>query len=73
MTDFIEGVLLDQFPDKGCSRPDGQKHTDAKACEACSAQAYSNALKFIQGIVLPQLAKLRSRDRGSSGFAMPPS
>lgn len=73
VTELIEGVLLDQLPNKGCSRPEGQKHTDGKACEICSAQAYSNALRFIQDTVLPQLANLRSHDRGISGFVMPPS
>lgn len=35
--------------------------------------AHSNALDFIQGIVLPQLEQLRSAERGINGFVMPPS
>jgi tRNA A-37 threonylcarbamoyl transferase component Bud32 len=73
VTEFIEGVLLDQFSGRGCSRPERHKHTDSIPCKTCSDQAYSNALDFIQGTVLPQLANLKSQNRGISGFVMPPS
>lgn len=35
--------------------------------------AYANALRFVENIVLPQLKKLRSKERGIHGFVMPPS
>uniref|UniRef100_A0A8H7NQC6 Aminoglycoside phosphotransferase domain-containing protein n=1 Tax=Bionectria ochroleuca TaxID=29856 RepID=A0A8H7NQC6_BIOOC len=73
VTEFIEGVTLDTLLTQNCSRLEDQKHTDHTPCKACSDQAYSNALKFIEDIVLPQLAKLRSRERGIDGFVMPPS
>lgn len=73
VTEFIKGVCLSQFPRHGCLRPEGQKHTERAPCKTCSDQAYSNALDFIQGTVLPQLAKLKCQTRGISGFVMPPS
>ncbi|KND86170.1 hypothetical protein TOPH_09207 [Tolypocladium ophioglossoides CBS 100239] len=73
VTKYIEGVILKQFPQRGCSRLEGQKHTDQVPCETCSDQAYSNALKFVQDTVLPQLANLKSQHRGIYGFVMPPS
>ncbi|KAF1951659.1 hypothetical protein CC80DRAFT_424144 [Byssothecium circinans] len=73
VTKFIEGVLLSEFPDRGCSRPEAQEHTDGTPCKTCLNQTYSNALDFIQGTVLQQLANLKSQNRGISGFVMPPS
>ncbi|ORY61041.1 uncharacterized protein BCR38DRAFT_443331 [Pseudomassariella vexata] len=73
VTEFIEGIRLDQIRHRGCLMPDEQKHTDDTTCEPCSAQAYSNALEFIQRTVLPQLANLKSRSREILGFVMPPS
>ena len=37
------------------------------------SDAYKNALCFINNIVLPQLEKLKSKERGIDGFVMPPS
>lgn len=73
ITEFIEGVTLNKILTQSCSRLEDQKHTDHTPCKACSDQAYSNALEFIRDIVLPQLANLRSRERGIDGFVMPPS
>jgi hypothetical protein len=36
-------------------------------------ESFRNALQFIELVVLPQLAKLKSRERGIDGFVMPPS
>ncbi|KAI9046427.1 hypothetical protein LZ554_009560 [Drepanopeziza brunnea f. sp. 'monogermtubi'] len=41
--------------------------------EDCESVAYSNALDFINNIVLPQLGQLRCNERGIDGFVMPPS
>lgn len=73
ITEFVEGVTLDEFPSRSCSKPERQKHTNDTACKDCSDQAYSNALEFINGTVLPQLATLQSHSRGIDGFVMPPS
>jgi serine/threonine protein kinase len=73
VTEFIEGLTLNEFPNRSCSKPKGQKHTNDTPCKCCSDQAYSNALEFISGTVLPQLATLRSQSRGIDGFVMPPS
>jgi hypothetical protein len=71
-TEFVEGVTLNQFP-RNCSKPSHEKHVSDGPCEACSEQAYLNASNFIQNTVLPQLANLKSRERGINGFVMPPS
>lgn len=72
-TKFMEGPRLDTFPSRSCSKPEGQKHTDDTPCKDCSDQAYRNALEFISGTVLPQLATMKSQYRGIDGFVMPPS
>ncbi|ETS87134.1 hypothetical protein PFICI_00962 [Pestalotiopsis fici W106-1] len=73
VTELIGGLLLEAIQLQGCSRPEDLKHTECIPCKACSDQAYSNANEFIHDIVLPQLAKLKSRERGIGGFVMPPS
>ncbi|KAL5400242.1 hypothetical protein PMIN03_012546 [Paraphaeosphaeria minitans] len=72
-TEFIQGARLDTFPSRNCSKPEGQKHINGTPCKVCSEQAFTNALEFISGTVLPQLATMRSRSRGIDGFVMPPS
>ncbi|KAI0096581.1 kinase-like domain-containing protein [Nemania sp. FL0031] len=72
ITELISGIPLDQLLDMGCSLPEGKKHTPDKPCESCVDEGYSNALEFIEGSVLPQLTKLKSRERGILGFVMPP-
>lgn len=73
VTEIVEGVTLSSMESLRCSRTDGQKHTAETPCKACLDQANSNALDFIQNIVLRQLATLTSRERGIDGFVMPPS
>jgi hypothetical protein len=72
ITELIEGPGLNTFP-RHCSKPEGQKHTNDALCETCSSQAYSNALEFITGTVLPQFAIMKSHRRGIDGFVTPPS
>ncbi|KAK8002241.1 hypothetical protein PG989_001960 [Apiospora arundinis] len=73
VTELIDGVPLSRFRDRSCSMPEAQRHTDSTSCKTCLDQAYSNALNFIQNTVLPQLAELKSKERGILGFVMPPS
>lgn len=73
ITDFIDGPTLKEMDSQSCLRQTGQKHTEDTPCKTCSDQAYSNALDFVKGTVLPQLAELKSRHRGIDGFVMPPS
>ncbi|KAF1846293.1 uncharacterized protein K460DRAFT_367097 [Cucurbitaria berberidis CBS 394.84] len=73
ITEFIEGPRLDTFPGRSCSKPEGQEHTNGTSCKDCSDQAYANALDFISGTVMPQLATMKSQSRGIDGFVMPPS
>ncbi|KAK9444018.1 Protein kinase-like domain protein [Metarhizium brunneum] len=73
VTELIDGVTLDEFPSRPCSKPKGEKHADGTSCKICSNLAYSNALKFIEDTVLPQLARLKSQNRGIDGFVMPPN
>jgi len=72
-TERIQGEPLHTFPHRSCSQAEGQKHTTGASCKDCSDQAYSNALAFISGTVLPQLAAIKSHARGIDGFVMPPS
>lgn len=73
ITELIEGVLLNHLQTKACSQPEEQKHSEETPCNTCLKEAFSNAIQFIETIVLPQLAKLKSRERGIDGFVMPPS
>ncbi|KAJ8129993.1 hypothetical protein O1611_g3640 [Lasiodiplodia mahajangana] len=72
VTQRINGIPLHQLLDTGCPLPEGKKHTAVKLCKTCVDEAYSNALEFIEGSVLPQLTKLKSQERGILGFVMPP-
>lgn len=58
ITQRIDGVTLSGLGDRD---------------SADIAVAYSNAVKFIQDTVLPQLEELKSHERGINGFVMPPS
>jgi hypothetical protein len=71
--EFIHGLTLREIETRGCLRSEGEKHTQDTPCKVCSEQAYSNALGFITDVVLPQLANLKSQERGIDGFFMPPS
>ncbi|KAI0395620.1 kinase-like domain-containing protein [Xylariaceae sp. FL0594] len=71
ITERIDGIRLDQIVDMGCRLPE-EKHTIEKQCRECVDKAYSNALGFIERIVLPQLTELTSQERGIHGFVMPP-
>lgn len=76
ITEYIHGILLSQLSSQGCLSPEGSNHTestDSTPCGICRTQAYRNALKLINGVVLPQLAELKSNERGIEGFVMPPS
>ncbi|KAI0103251.1 kinase-like domain-containing protein [Nemania sp. FL0031] len=73
VTEFIDGLTLKGMHSQGCLKGAGQKHTEDTPCKKCLDQAHSNALDFIANIVLPQLAKLKSQQRGIDGFVMPPS
>lgn len=73
VTEFIDGLTLKEMDSQTCFRQAGQQHTKDTPCKMCLDQAYSNAVDFIRGTVLPQLAQLKSRHRGINGFVMPPS
>ncbi|KAI0172213.1 kinase-like domain-containing protein [Hypoxylon sp. FL1284] len=73
ITERINGFPLNDLLGMGCQMPEGQEHADEKPCTTCVHQSYSNALEFIQDTVLPQLASLKSQERGILGFVMPPS
>ncbi|PSR77355.1 kinase-like domain-containing protein [Coniella lustricola] len=71
-TEFIEGITLNQLSERPCSFLGEQHYDSSSRCKTCQEKASSNALEFIQEIVLPQLAQLKSRQRGLGGFVMPP-
>ncbi|KAH8745784.1 kinase-like domain-containing protein [Diaporthe sp. PMI_573] len=72
VTEFIEGITLNQLSEQECSFLGEQHYASSSPCKTCLERASSNALEFIQEIVLPQLAQLKSRQRGLDGFVMPP-
>lgn len=72
ITEFIKGITLNQLSERECSYLGGQHYARSSPCNICLEMAFSNALEFIQKTVLPQLAQLRSRERGLDGFVMPP-
>ena len=72
ITERMDDFTLDTLLKKGCPLLGPSKHTDEIPCKICQEKAYSNALEFIRNTVLPQLANLRSRQRGICGFVMPP-
>lgn len=72
ITERIDGFTLDTLLKKGCPLTGPSKHTDNIPRETCQEKAYSNALEFIRNTVLPQLANLKSRQRGIDGFVIPP-
>jgi hypothetical protein len=41
-------------------------------CRACADTVRDNAYRFFEGVVLPQLATLRSRSTGLGGVVVPP-
>ncbi|CEJ83192.1 hypothetical protein VHEMI03212 [[Torrubiella] hemipterigena] len=70
----VGGISLsDIMESEGCLKPLGQQHMDTAPCKICSDEAHTNATLFINETVLPQLANLKSRERGIDGFVMPPS
>ncbi|KAI9675961.1 MAG: hypothetical protein M1829_003199 [Trizodia sp. TS-e1964] len=48
-------------------------HSSSGECNMCKNIAQANARIFIENVVLPELAKLRSRTTGLEGFVMPPA
>ncbi|GAP93482.2 putative protein kinase-like domain protein [Rosellinia necatrix] len=72
ITERASGIRLDQMLDIGCPLPEGEGHAAEKPCKTCVDEAYSNALKFIEDTVLPQLTGMTSQERGILGFVMPP-
>lgn len=72
ITERIDGFTLDTLLKKGCPLTGPSKHTNKIPCKTCQEKAYSNALEFIRNTVLPQLANLKSQQRGICGFVMPP-
>lgn len=75
-------IPVPQLLDYG-AHPDGRQYLVTKRIDGvtlnqildqdCAKVACQNALKFINTIVLPQLEKLKSKERGIDGFVMPPS
>lgn len=72
VTQRIDGFTLDTLLKEGCPLTGPSKHTEKIPCETCHNKAYSNALEFIRNTALPQLANLKSQERGICGFVMPP-
>ncbi|WEW61682.1 hypothetical protein PRK78_007174 [Emydomyces testavorans] len=57
-----------------CRMPDGEKHIDDTGeCTHCEAKAWTNAERYIAGVVLPEVEKLRSKTMGLDGELVPPS
>lgn len=72
VTELIEGITLNQLSEQECLFLGEQHYASSSPCKTCLEKASANALEFIQDIILPQLAQLKSRQRGLEGFVMPP-
>jgi hypothetical protein len=55
-----------------CRRPDGEKHVGAGECTLCEEKAWANAESYSTNVVLPELAKLRSKTMGLDGKVVSP-
>jgi len=73
---FIEMELWGGIPGsrvrEECRMPDGEKHVDAGECTLCEEKAWANAESYVTNVVLPELAKLRSKTMGLDGKVVPP-
>lgn len=68
----IDGIDLSEVG-KECRKPAGVRHNYGGECDKCMNIAKANAEHFIQTVLLPELAKLRSDTRGLDGFVLPPA
>ncbi len=64
------GIWLDLVGET-CRMPPGKKHTEGE-CEECARIAETNASRYIQDELLPQLNSLRSDTTGLNGVVIPP-
>lgn len=67
----IFGIELN-WVEAQCRMPLGRTHTDQGPCKVCYDIALSNTKHFIETVVLPQLAMLKSNATGLNGFVLPP-
>ncbi|KAL5325290.1 hypothetical protein ACEPPN_006415 [Leptodophora sp. 'Broadleaf-Isolate-01'] len=68
--EFFDSIPLDEIGDR-CHMPSKPDHT-ARNCERCRQLAGVNAAKFVQGVLSPELERLRSTQTGLSGTIIPP-
>ncbi|PMD12917.1 hypothetical protein NA56DRAFT_449748 [Hyaloscypha hepaticicola] len=68
----VDGIDLSEVGKK-CQEPGGMRHNASGKCNECKNIAKANAEHFIQTILLPELAKLRSNRTGLDGFVLPPA
>lgn len=69
-TERVHGIPLSEVGDP-CRMPSHHKPHEGGSCEDCVALATSNAAAFIEGLVLPELRKLRSNTMGLKGIVIP--
>ncbi|KAG4427651.1 hypothetical protein IFR05_016866 [Cadophora sp. M221] len=68
----VDGIDLSEVS-KECQKPGGVRHNDGGECNKCKNIAKANVEHFIQTVLLPELAKLRSNKTGLDGFVLPPA
>jgi hypothetical protein len=68
----VDGINLSKVG-KECQRPGGMRHNNGSKYNKYKNIAKANAEYFIQTILLPELAKLRSNKIGLDGFMLPPA
>jgi serine/threonine protein kinase len=68
----VDGIDLSEAG-KECRKPGGVRHNSGGECNKCMDIAKANAKHFIQTVLLPELAKLRSNETGLDGFVLPPA
>jgi hypothetical protein len=67
----VDGIDLSKVG-KECQRPGGIRYNNGGECNECKNIAKANAEHFIQTVLLPELAKLRSNKTGLDRFVLPP-
>lgn len=67
-----DGIELSEVG-QTCHMPGTVGHSSSGECDMCKGIAQANAKVFIETVLLPELAQLRSDTTGLEGFVIPPA
>lgn len=72
-TEYISGSVRGDMAATECRMPQDHRPLQVDTpCRACADTVRANAYQFVREMVLPQLARLRSRSTGLGGVVVPP-